>query len=143
MADKQPSKQKAKATKPKAAKATKAAEATKVKADEAAKATEAAKAKAAEEQHAQDLAQRKLEPELEAPQVEGLNQTEQEDYDAGQEAAKRGLPVRVCPHGDGHARDVWLRGYHDYAHPPSTRTVVPGLEGVDGRGGSGPYRGKY
>lgn len=141
MADKQPSKQKAKATKPKATKATKAAKAAEAtKATKAAKATEVAKAKAAEKQHAEDLAKRNLEPELEAPQVEGLSQTEQEDYDAGQEAAKRGFPVRVCPHEDGHARDVWLRGYHDYAHPPSTRTVVPG---VDGQDVSGPYRGKY
>lgn len=123
----------------KTTKATKA-KATKAKATKAAKDSKVVDAKATEELHQEDLRQRNLEPELATEPVAGLSQTEQEDYDAGQEAAKRGLPERTCPHDGGPAKAAWLLGYHAFAHPPSTTSVVPG---EDGQEAAGPYRGKY
>ncbi len=79
------------------------------------------------------------EPEVEEAPAE-LSQIEQEDYQAGREASQRGFPVRVCPHPQGsEQREVWLRGYHDHAHPKSNATVVPD----DGNTEGGPYRGSY
>lgn len=90
------------------------------------------------------------EPEVEAPlaaEDAGVPERFAEDYQAGVEAAKRGWPVRVCPHGGNvgdtdmskAARHWWLKGYHAYAHPQSNATVVP----QDGNTEGGVYRGKY
>lgn len=80
------------------------------------------------------------EPELEVEAPADWNEAAQEDYQAGADAAKRGWPVRACPHPQESAqRHAWLKGYHAYAHPQSNSTVVP----EDGNTNGGVYRGTY